>query len=29
VGPGYLRDEPYRLERVHESPWGLAVLVPR
>lgn len=29
TGPGYLRDEPYRLERVHESQWGLAVLVPR
>lgn len=29
VAPGYLRDEPYRLERVHPSTWGLAVLVPR
>jgi hypothetical protein len=29
VAPGYLRDEPYRLERVHKSEWGLAVLVPR
>lgn len=29
TGPGYLRDEPYRLERVHKSDWGLAVLVPR
>jgi hypothetical protein len=29
VHPGYLRDEPYRLERVHPSAWGLAVLVPR
>lgn len=27
--PGYLRDEPYRLETVHRSTWGLAVLVPR
>lgn len=26
---GYLRDEPYRLETVHPSTWGLAVLVPR
>lgn len=26
---GYLRDEPYRLETVHRSMWGLAVLVPR
>ncbi len=26
---GYLRDEPYRLETVHPSRWGLAVLVPR
>lgn len=26
---GYLRDEPYKLQTVHESPWGLAVLVPR
>lgn len=29
VAPGYLRDEPYRLETVHHSSWGLAVLVPR
>lgn len=29
VSPGYLRDEPYRLETVHPSRWGLAVLVPR
>lgn len=29
VAPGYLRDEPYRLDRVHESQWGLALLVPR
>lgn len=29
VAPGYLRDEPYRLWRVHASTWGLAVLVPR
>jgi hypothetical protein len=29
AGPGYLRDEPYRLETVHKSAWGLAVLVPR
>jgi hypothetical protein len=29
TGPGYLRDEPYRLERVHRSDWGLAMLVPR
>ena len=27
--PGYLRDEPYKLERVHKSEWGLAVLTPR
>lgn len=26
---GYLRDEPYRLETVYPSKWGLAVLVPR
>lgn len=26
---GYLRDEPYRLETVHPSRWGLAVLVRR
>jgi hypothetical protein len=26
---GYLRDEPYRLDIVHPSKWGLAVLVPR
>ena len=26
---GYLRDEPYRLETVHPSKWGLAVLVKR
>jgi predicted O-methyltransferase YrrM len=26
---GYLRDEPYRLETVHPSTWGLAVLVKR
>lgn len=26
---GYLRDEPYRLEVVHPSRWGLAVLVRR
>jgi hypothetical protein len=29
VAPGYLRDEPYRLQTVHPSDWGLAVLVPR
>lgn len=29
VAPGYLRDEPYRLDRVEPSPWGLAVLVRR
>jgi hypothetical protein len=29
VAPGYLRDEPYRLLRVHKSDWGLAVLTPR
>ena len=29
TGPGYLRDEPYRLLTVHPSDWGLAVLVPR
>ena len=29
VAPGYQRDEPYRLETVHPSSWGLAVLVPR
>lgn len=29
TGPGYLRDEPYRLATVHPSDWGLAVLVPR
>lgn len=29
AAPGYLADEPYRLETVHASPWGLAVLVPR
>lgn len=29
VAPGYLRDEPYRLDRVEPSKWGLAVLVPR
>jgi len=29
VMPGYLRDEPYRLARVHPSTWGLAVLEPR
>ena len=29
TGPGYLRDEPYRLKTVHKSDWGLAVLVPR
>jgi hypothetical protein len=29
TGPGYLRDEPYRLQTVHPSQWGLAVLVPR
>lgn len=29
VAPGYQRDEPYRLERVEPSEWGLAVLVPR
>ena len=28
-GKGYLRDEPYRLDFVHPSTWGLAVLVPR
>jgi hypothetical protein len=26
---GYLRDEPYFLQAVHPSEWGLAVLVPR
>lgn len=26
---GYLRNEPYRLETVHPSRWGLAVLVKR
>jgi predicted O-methyltransferase YrrM len=26
---GYLRDEPYRLETVHPSTWGLAVLIRR
>lgn len=29
VAPGYLRDEPYLLETVHQSEWGLAVLVRR
>lgn len=29
VAPGYLADEPYRLDRVEPSKWGLAVLVPR
>jgi hypothetical protein len=29
TAPGYQRDEPYRLETVHPSTWGLAVLVPR
>lgn len=29
VATGYIRDEPYRLETVHPSRWGLAVLVPR
>jgi hypothetical protein len=29
TGPGYLRDEPYRLGAVHKSTWGLAVLVRR
>lgn len=29
TAPGYLRDEPYRLATVHQSRWGLAVLVPR
>ena len=29
VMPGYLRDEPYRLDFVHSSKWGLAVMVPR
>ena len=29
TGPGYLRDEPYRLGAVHKSDWGLAVLVLR
>lgn len=29
VAPGYIVDEPYRLEVVHPSRWGLAVLVPR
>lgn len=29
VAPGYLTDEPYRLQTVHRSRWGLAVLVPR
>ena len=27
--PGYLRDEPYRLDFVHPSKWGLAVMVER
>lgn len=29
TAPGYLQDEPYRLERVEQSKWGLAILVPR
>jgi hypothetical protein len=29
VGPGYQRDEPYRIATVYPSTWGLAVLVPR
>lgn len=29
TAPGYQRDEPYRLQTVHRSSWGLAVLVPR
>ena len=29
VAPGYMRDEPYALAKVHPSEWGLAVLVPR
>ena len=29
VSPGYQRDEPYGLAKVHPSEWGLAVLVPR
>lgn len=27
--PGYLRDEPYKLANVHQSDWGLAVLIQR
>lgn len=29
VAPGYLRDEPYFLDRVEPSRWGLAILRPR
>jgi len=29
VSPGYLQDEPYKLEKVIPSKWGLAVLTPR
>lgn len=29
VMKGYLRDEPYRLDHVSPSKWGLAVLMPR
>lgn len=29
TAPGYIVDEPYRLETVHPSKWGLAVLVRR
>lgn len=29
VAPGYLVDEPYRLDHVEPSKWGLAILVPR
>lgn len=29
VAKGYLRDEPYRLDRVEPSRWGLAILVRR
>ena len=29
TAPGYLRDDPYRLQAVYKSRWGLAVLYPR
>lgn len=29
VAPGYIQSEPYRLDTVHPSRWGLAVLVHR